>query len=278
MYRAISLLTFALPLLGETVVGLTGGASATLNQDFLKLRSEQPLKAARKDVTVFVGDRVIPHFVDGSGWKTSISLVNLENRAVNFQVLFFRDDGFDLVVPIAGQGPVRGMNITLGSAGSLTFETTGESSSLAQGWALISQSPSDSIGGLAIFRQRIAGRPDFEAVVPVVNQFDNHFVLMFDNTGFTTATAVANPSMLSVSIPVNIRNEQGQIIDSRSIALGPYGHTAFTLPDKWPSTAGRRGTVEFLTSGFGVGALGLRFGAASFTSFHVLSNFSWLNR
>jgi hypothetical protein len=262
--------------MGSTVEGLRGGdETTTLNQEFLQKRETQTSKNTQRGVVVFIGDRVIPQFVDGAGWKTSISVVNLENRTVNFQVLFFRDNGSDLVVPVVGQGPVRGMNITLNTAGSLTFETTGDSGALSQGWALISQATNDTVGGFAIFRQRVAGRPDFEAVVPIVNQFDNHFVLMFDNTAFTTATALSNPTLQSVVIPVNIRNELGQIIDRRTITLGPYGHTAFTLPDTWPSTSGRRGTVEFLTSGFGVGALGLRFGAASFTSFHVLSNFSW---
>jgi hypothetical protein len=76
-------------------------------------------------------------------------------------------------------------------------------------------------------------------------------------------------------IPVNIRNESGQIIDTQTVSLRPYAHTAFTLPDRWVSTAGRRGAIEFQTTGFGVGALGLRFSAAAFTSFHVLENFNW---
>ena len=128
---------------------------------------------------------------------------------------------------------------------------------------------------MTIFRQSVPGRQDQEAVVPTVNQFDNHFALLFDNTAYVTAIALANPTLNAVVIPVNIRNEQGLIIDTRTFSLGPYSHAAFTLPDTWASTAGRRGVVEFLTSGFGVGALGLRFNGAAFTSFHVLENFSW---
>ncbi|MBI3681784.1 MAG: hypothetical protein HY235_15500 [Acidobacteria bacterium] len=279
LLRCFNVLAFlSIPSLAQTVEGLTGGNSESrLNQQFLEQRNLSTPKTKERDVVVFIGDRVIPQFVDGASWKTSITVVNLENRAVNFQVLFFRDNGTDLIVPVVGQGLVRGMNIALGTLASLTFETSGTADTLSQGWALLSQSTNDSVGGLAIFRQRVAGRPDFEAVVPIVNQFDNHFVLLFDNTAFTTATAIANPTPLLVVIPVNIRNEAGQIIDTRTISLGGYGHTAFTLPDAWPSTAGRRGAVEFLTSGFGVGALGLRFSAAAFTSFHVLSNFAWRN-
>jgi hypothetical protein len=259
----------------QTAVGLTGVDGATLNQQLLAQRQVEK-KNGQKDVVVFIGDRVIPQFVDGGSWKTSIFLVNLENHSTSFQVLFFKDNGTDLIVPVVGQGPVRGMNITLGTAASVEFETTGISANLAQGWALLSQSTNDSVGGMAIFRQSIPGRPDQEAVVPIVNQFANHFVLLFDNTTFTTAIALANPTLNSVIIPVNIRNQNGQIVDQRTTALGPYSHSAFALPDTWVSTAGQRGAIEFLTSGFGVGALGLRFSGAAFTSFHVLQNFSWV--
>jgi hypothetical protein len=63
-----------------------------------------------------------------------------------------------------------------------------------QSWALISQTTKDSVGGLAVFRLSVAGRPDFEAVVPIVNrQFDNHFVMLFDNTVYNTRP-LANPT------------------------------------------------------------------------------------
>ena len=252
-----------------------GGASTVLNQQFLARKVAANPKSTAQNVVVFAGDRVIPQFVDGGGWKTSVTTVNLESHPVSFSVLFFNDDGTDLFVPIVGQGVVRGMDISLNTAGSLTFETAGNASRLAQGWALISQSTNDSVGALAVFRQRVPGRPDQEAVVPVVNQFDGHFVLLFDNTFFTTAIAVANPTLQSVVIPVNIRNESGLIIDQRTMSLGAYSHNAFALQDPWPSTAGRRGTVEFVASGFGVGALGLRFSEIAFTSFHVLENINW---
>jgi hypothetical protein len=265
---ALSAQTVVVPFTAE-------GTDSTLNQRFLAERDSSRSKSDKKDIVVFVGDRVIPQFVDGAGWKTTITLINLENNLVAFQVLFFQDNGTDLYVPIAGQGLVRGMNITLGGAGSVTFETTDTLPQLAQGWALISQTTRDTIGGLAIFRQRIPGRTDQEAVVPIVNQFSSHFVQLFDNTEFTTAIALANPTPGAIIIPISIRNENGQIIDQRTIALGAYGHTAFALPAAWSTTAGRRGAIEFLTSGFGVAALGLRFNGPAFTSFHVLENLKW---
>jgi len=271
-----ALLVFAAFSQAQTVTGLPGSYPGDrLNQQLLSERP-QAKKSAQPRVVVFPGDRVIAQFVDGGSWKTSMYFVNLENHSVSFQVLFFRDDGGDLSVPVLGQGVVRGLSISLDTAGSIKFETEGIDRNLAQGWALLSQSTNDSVGGMAIFGQHVFGAPDQEAVVPIVSQYDNHFVLLFDNAGFTTAIALANPTTSSVSIPVNIRNQAGQIIDQRRISLDPYSHTAFTLPDTWPSTAGRRGAIEFLTSGFGVGALGLRANGGTFTSFHVLENLNWV--
>jgi len=271
-----ALLVFAAFSQAQTVTGLPGSNPGDrLNQQLLSERPEAKKSAAQPRVVVFPGDRVIAQFVDGGTWKTSMYFVNLENHSVSFQVLFFRDDGGDLSVPVLGQGVVRGLNISLDTAGSIKFETAGLDRNLAQGWALLSQSTNDSVGGMAIFGQHVPGAPDQEAVVPIVSQYDNHFVLLFDNVGFTTAIALANPTTNLVSIPIYIRHQAGQIIDQRRINLDPYSHTAFTLPDTWISTAGRRGAIEFLTSGFGVGALGLRANGGTFTSFHVLENFKW---
>ncbi|MEP6536091.1 MAG: hypothetical protein ABJF23_12270 [Bryobacteraceae bacterium] len=269
-------LMFASSSMAQTVTGLAiSSANDRLNEQLLQERRDNSKKMGQKQVVVSPGDRVIPQFVDGGSWKTSLFFVNLESHSVTFQVLFFNDDGRDLYVQILGQGSVRGLDVTLDAAGSIQFETLGSGANLTQGWALLSQSNNDSVGGMAIFRQSVAGRADQEAVVPIVSQYDNHFVLLFDNTSFTTAIAIANPTTEAVVIPVYIRNQAGQIIDQRTVRLGSYSHTAFTLPDTWVSTAGRRGAIEFLTSGFGVAALGLRFNGAAFTSFHVLENSNW---
>jgi|SRR5579859_311288 len=232
---------------------------------------------------VFAGDNVFPQVVDGAGWKTTFKLVNLENHTVSFTLSFFDDDGFRLSLPILDSAVINGgfytsIAFTLVPASSITIETDGSALGLAQGWALMQRTnATDSIGGFAIFRFRAPGIPDQEAVVPIVNQFSGHFVLLFDNTSFfVSGIAIANPSGSTVSIPVFIRDETGQIIDQQFIALDPFAHTAFVAPDRWPSTVGRAGAIEFLTSGFGVGALGLRFNGYAFTSFPILTNLSWL--
>jgi hypothetical protein len=274
---SIVTLTLALSALsfGQEITPLIGTDGSTLNQQFLTTREWPATKSPVKDVAVLPGDVVISQFVDGGSWQTAITVVNLENHSTTFDVLFFNDNGTDLYVPVAGVGASRGVHITLGIAGSMTFQTTGTNATLATGWALLSKTTNDSIGIMAIFRQNVPGQSQ-EAVVPAVNQFETHFVLPFDNTGpYITGIALANPTLNNVAVTANIRNEQGFIIDSLHSSLGPYTHTSFAMPSTWPSSAGIRGAVEFMTSGVGVGALGLRFNGVAFTSIGVLANLNW---
>lgn len=232
--------------------------------------------AAQPRVVVFKGDTVISQFVDGGSWLTSITVTNLETHTTSFDVLFFQDDGADFNVPIVSlSGLQRAVTVTLAPMGTLTFSTTGTNTALTTGWALLSQTNNDSVGISAVFRQFVPGGQAQEAVVPAVNQFETHFVLNFDNTAYITGIALANPTLNTVGVQANIRNAAGQIIDTRQFSLAPYNHVSFGLPASWASTQGISGTIEFLTSGYGVGALGLRFNGTAFTSLNVLENYNW---
>lgn len=221
------------------------------------------------------GGIVIPQVADGAGWKTTFRFVNLSSHAVTFNVLLFSDSGADMALPVNGIGSAVNLSVNLAAANSVDVESAGSGDTLTQGWAyVLPQSAGDSISGFTTFRQRVAGQPDQESTVPFVKEFGGHFAVMFDNTKFETGLAVANASATdSASIPVSIRDEQGNVIDSQSLSLAPEAHTAFALSAMWPSTAGRQGTLEF--SGAAIGAMGLRFNGPAFTELPVLSNFSW---
>src|SRR5438128_90900 len=110
---ALACLVFSSISIAQTVSGLEGaGPGSNLNQQSLMQRRSAAMNK-NPQVVVFTGDRVIPQFVDGGSWKTSMFFVNLENHSVSFQVLFFEDDGSDMLVQILGQGTVRGLNVTL---------------------------------------------------------------------------------------------------------------------------------------------------------------------
>jgi hypothetical protein len=70
-----------------------------------------------------------------------------------------------------------------------------------------------------------------------------------------------------VNIPVTVRDASGAQIVTDTITLAPNGHLSFTLAaDKYPATAGLRGTIEFDTPvNAQIGALGIRVPAATHT-------------
>lgn len=272
---------YTLPLLaqrptGVSIAAITDNRTALQQAHSTRVSSQVHIKP---DLVVFIGDTVIPQIAEGATWKTSFVIRNLEPTTKHCQVLFFNDNGTDMFLPIVGIGNSRAIDIILNPGGTVFFETTGASSTLIQGWAsVLKDNPNDSIGGMAIFRQSIPGVEPSEAVVPIVSQFDGHFVLVFDNTGsFVTSMAIANPTLVNVVATVTIKDEFGNVIDLQSLSLPAYHHQAFAIPSYWPSTAGRRGSIEFQTNGYGIAVLGLRFNPyGSFTSFNVLENFNWV--
>jgi hypothetical protein len=56
--------------LAQESMGLVGEPGGKLNQELVQQRMAGPIKASSKDVVVFIGDRVIPHLVDGGSWQT----------------------------------------------------------------------------------------------------------------------------------------------------------------------------------------------------------------
>jgi hypothetical protein len=240
----------------------TGGAFTSLPA------LDVPLTAPSAEVS-----QVISQVADGGGWKTVITLVNLDSQAASFTLRFWRADGSALVMPLQG-ALLSGVNTsvvegTIQPGGTYVVETLGGDTALVQGWAQLSSAR--NVSGLAVFRQRVTGRPDQEAAVTLTST-GSRMVLPFDNTGdFTTAMALVNSSStLGSTIAVVIRDENGVQIGADTISLGSRAYVPFALTDRFVPTRGRRGTIEF-NSTTQITGLGLRFNnTGSFTSFPVL--------
>jgi hypothetical protein len=243
-----------------------------------KYVAASPQSKNRQASAVFAGDNVLPQLVDGAGWQTTFTFANVDTKAVTFEVYFIASNGNDLRIPIVGIGTSAAVTVTLPPTETVTIETQGTKNDLSQGYAYIIRGDyKDKIAGLAVFRQRVPGRPDFEAVVPLVSEFDKRFVLLYDNIGgFTTSMAIANPSLDNIDVDVTVRDEDANVLATGRISLGVLMHQAFTLTSRWPATANRRGIIEFRSTGWGASVLGLRFSpGGAFTSFHVMSNPDW---
>jgi hypothetical protein len=225
-------------------------------------------------IAVFPGDDVLAQVANGDGWKTQIFLVNLSNVRLPFAIDFWRSDGSFWLITIAGVGAGDQLSGSLAPGATVVLETTGQGP-LAQGWAeLTYDTNAGRIGGFGVFRQSVAGRPDFEAVVPLSSLFDKTIVLPYDNTaGFSTGVACVNGSRsASATVTAAFRDENGVTYATETIQLPRSGHTAFAMPARFTATQGRRGTVLFRSNTSFFSVLGLRFNpGGSFTSFTGLN-------
>jgi hypothetical protein len=244
------------------------------------LAAAQPAVKSRQagahPVMVEIGDVVLPHVVNGGGWSTSIVLVNLSTLPQKYYIDFWSNTGAAWQVPIAGPGRRDGMSGMLNPGQSVTIETDG-SGPLEEGYATVLPDTLDIVarlGGFAVFRQRTAGRPDAEAVVPLTSLAERNFVLMYDNSNaFVTGIALANVDPdAPTTVTALIRDEQGSTLATETLTIQAGGHTSFTLPARFAATANRRGSILFTGSGHMLSALGLRFNpSGAFTSFHALT-------
>jgi hypothetical protein len=208
--------------------------------------------------------------VDGGTWKTILTLVNVDTTVGAYVIKFYADNGSPMTLPTTS-GTANTIAGTLPVNGSVVIETAGTAGVLSQGWALVTTT--SDITGNAIFRQTVPGRPDFEASMPLIVYVEgNDYVLPFDHITASTGVAIVNPlSFTTITVSVTFRDEQGNQFFADSFTLTPLAHTAFSLAQRYPQSQGRRGVVELITTSSTMSVLGLRFGAAAFTSILPIS-------
>jgi hypothetical protein len=133
------------------------------------------------------------------------------------------------------------------------------------------------VAGHAIFQQQVAGRPPFEAVVPLSTFTERRTRLPFDNTnGYQTGVAIVNMDTIQATITGTIFNEKGESIGTGSLTLPNLGQRAFVLADVFAATRNTRGVIELTTSSEGMCATGLRFhSGGAFTSTPPLALPGW---
>ena len=234
-----------------------------------------------------VTDVIVPQVVDGDSWKTSFFLTNLDpTNTIFWHLAFYANNGLPMNIPIQGAGPASRLFASLPPNWSVTIDTIGTASGLLQGWAVLStfdrsadqpgaRQITSKIGGMAVFRQRITGRPDFEAVVPFSPSNETRFVMPFDNRNdFSTGIAWVNPD-LSTPAPVEVTistNDGRTLRIDNTITLAPANKLVFSMPERYPESRGQQGSILVRTTGRSLSGLGLRFNpTGAFTSFHTLS-------
>lgn len=266
---------------GALAAGPHLAAQSTLEEDPRVQVYTQPVE---RPLIVDAFDGVLPHWVDGGTWKTTFLITNLDTRTAYFLMYFPDNSGKVSAIPLTGSGTVTRLGGQLEPNQSLEFETPGTASTLQQGAVQMfaldrpandpsAQPVAIKLGGYAIFRQRVAGRPDFEAVVPFSPMFEQQFTLFFDNrSDYSTGVAVFNGGVSASPVTVTARDRAGNILLTDTFTLNPLQKLVFSVPDRYTALKGRAGVLQFSTTNLTLSGLGLRFNpSGSFTSSHTLS-------
>ena len=205
----------------------------------------------------------IAHIATGNGWQTTFVLVNTGTSAAQATLKFFATgSGAPLPIPLsfpqAGAGSstlASSVTRRLEAGATLVVQSAAPASDPLPTIGAAQLTTDGNVGGFVIFRYNTNGQ---EAVVPLENRAASGYLIAFDNTaGTLTGIAVNNVTVQQVSVPVIVRDDAGNPIGSDTLTLPANAHTSFTLGvDKFPTTAGKRGTIEFVSGQ--IGALGIR--------------------
>jgi hypothetical protein len=215
---------------------------------------------------------LLPHIVNGGGWKTTVFLSNVSDASESFTLRFANPAGSPWSVALGDGSAASAFSESLLPGQTIVYETNGFGV-LQQGSAMLLPGAfgSSRISGFAVFRA--AGAPELEAAVPLTDRQTRQVVMLYDNhSGFVSGVALANPRSTTLTVTAKIRDEAGDLLTTQTISLPPRGHMAFQVPQRFPSTANRRGSILLITNDGAVSTLGLRFNpSGAFTSFQSLT-------
>lgn len=210
-------------------------------------------------------------FADGGAWTTTFNFLCLTNAGCTAEVSFIGSDGRPLAVPFRVTGKSGDVefqetrtssrfNITLAAGGSLIMESLGTSSAVATGGVDIISS--STMAGYAVLRQRVPGRTDYEATVPMEPRtaYTNGAVTFDNRNSFATGLAITNfMNDARIEVQVTGYDLAGNQLFSTSMFLDALSGTALDVGARFPQTQGRAGVLRLSTATGGFGGVAFRF-------------------
>ena len=209
---------------------------------------------------------VFPHLVDGSGWKSSLYLVNESASApVDYTLTFRGDTAQPVLLSFTDGRRDNQIGGTIAAGGLAILDTPGlDSDPLIVASATLSAT--GTISGFSVIREKQTGQPDREATVPLAKAVAGGLIFPFDNTGsFQSSIALSVPCGPNAVITLTViaTDETGAPLGQSELKITRGGHTAFMTVNQLPGTKGKRGLIRIGipgTQGDGVqfAGLGLR--------------------
>lgn len=211
---------------------------------------------------------VFGHIAIGGSWTTRVYLTNISTSPVAINLVFRDDNGNPLTVPITvtQQGTVQqigtnSFNGAMNPGTSIIIDSGAGVVNLFSGWVdVLSSGAANSLGGFAVFRTTAGNGTAQEGTAPLQTQFESKMDLQFDDAGgFLTGVAVVNLTSTATTVTATIMDLNGNQVGTYPLALGPFGHTAFELPNNFAVTGNLQGIVQFVNSNGGnIAGVGLR--------------------
>ncbi len=197
-------------------------------------------------------------------WTTTLYFTNTDTNTASFTVDFYANNGSPMAVPVSG-GTSTSIPVQL-AGGATTQIQLASTAALTQGWASV-KLPT-SVKGFGIFKQTVTGRSDSEAVIPMAEDSKQNYVMVWDDEGYTTVMAIANPGDTPAAVNLTVRLANGNQLGTGTVILGPKEKTAFILRTQLnlPAMQGAKGSMDISAASGKLSVLGLRFGPEAVTS------------
>ena len=215
----------------------------------------------QKDAFLNFGDRVIPQIATGGGkFFMSFQFISIATVPSTVEVRFFDSAALPMAITyIQDNIEVTATTLTDTIApGGIEFARTSLAAAEQIGYATVTSTPSLSVAVGTAFNQVIAGRPIFQAFIPLSTILHDRFAVPILNSGRSTAS-VAVVSRVAQDVRFTAKNNNGTVLceDTQSFTEGQ--HLAFVIQDRLACTAGISGVLEVIgatpgLSGFGITA------------------------
>ena len=211
----------------------------------------------------------ITHFAVGGGWETTLQIVNASDVVARAGLATLGTTGSISGIPAYVDDEMFYTSTYLYNLTrilephAMVGIYSAEPGSVATTVGSLNLQFDSGIGGFERFRYVPTGQ---EALVPMETRLAKSFTLGFDNTGGNaTGIAVAGgnydtvPSGV-VTVTATIRDDAGTLIDSATTTMNVGHHDSFVLSDRFPSAAGKSGTIQFSSAAAAqISVLGVRF-------------------
>ena len=213
--------------------------------------------------------RTIPHIANGSGWRTTVILVNTGTQPANFDLKFWDNNGQPLVLDLGSDGMTADLSGVIQPGVARFIRTAGNGADLQAGWAELTAPR--TVDGNAIFGLQSPGQGDSEAAVPLSPTGGNDLFVPFDySPGYSTGIALAKPVQQAATVSASIHDDSGKAIPAaQTISVPARGHYSDVLAQPFPGVQQKRGVVHF--SSINLFGLGIRANGKAFTSIEALT-------